>query len=119
LKREDGPELFAAQWLVLTIATILLDPNFFLQDMVILVPAAIAFICDAPVEHRRRTFVFGGVLWLLFGLGLVPSGAFRVNVASLAMAAWLFVLVWSYRSANSRQRADAESVDGRQLSQAA
>jgi hypothetical protein len=72
---------FAAQWMLLTLATVLVDPHLYLQDTVLIAPAA------AACPHRRpviaATLVAG---WSMLALGIYPNEHLHVNAFGLYMA---------------------------------
>lgn len=63
---------FAAQWLWLTLATLLADPHLYIQDTVVAVPAVVAFLARSG-RHGQRIAAAGLVVgWLvLLGYGIV------------------------------------------------
>jgi hypothetical protein len=77
---------FAVQWMLLTLATVLVDPHLYLQDTVLVVPAAAALL-TAACPHRRP--VVGAALlagWAMLGLGIYPNEHLHVNAFGLYMA---------------------------------
>lgn len=67
-----GSMRFAAQWLVLTLATLLADPHLYLQDTVVVVPAVVAFLAKSHQPRRRVTAAGLLIGWLVFlGYGIV------------------------------------------------
>ena len=64
---------FPRKWLLLTAATALSDPSWFLPGTVILVPAAVGYLA---ADRWRRSAMAVAVLttgWLLLNLGLFPN----------------------------------------------
>lgn len=84
---------FPAQWLALTLATLLWDSHLYLQDLIVIAPAAVAAFASST--GWRRSTAGGGLLfgWMILGLGSVPSAIWGVNVFSLYMAGWLLALI--------------------------
>jgi uncharacterized membrane protein len=85
---------FPNRWLALTLATLLADPNLFLQDMIIVIPPACALF--AASEGRVRTAVGGalGLGWMLSAFGLDPGSLWHFNVLTTELAACLALLIW-------------------------
>jgi hypothetical protein len=90
---EARPNGFARSWLLLTIATILVDPHFYLQDTVLLGPPAIALM--AGVRPHVRSPLAWALLagWGLLALGTFPNQHLHVNAFALYMAAAAVALV--------------------------
>lgn len=84
---------FRRQWLLLTLATVLLDPHLYLQDTVLVVPAATLLLASA-CPHRRPMLavpMLGG--WAVLGLGIYPNEHLRINAFGLYLALTFFALV--------------------------
>ncbi|MDP9239005.1 MAG: DUF2029 domain-containing protein [Chloroflexota bacterium] len=78
---------FATQWLLLTLATVLVDPHLYLQDTVLVAPAAAALLA-ATCTHRRAAM--GAAMlagWAVLGLGIYPNEHLHVNLFGLYLAA--------------------------------
>jgi hypothetical protein len=89
-------DAFPVQWLVLTLATVLWDAHFYLQDVIIVAPAAVAVLASASGWRRALTAaaMFSG--WVILGWGSNPSEDWGVNVFSIYMAACLAgIVVWT------------------------
>jgi hypothetical protein len=86
-------EIFPGQWLALTIATLLLDPHLYSQDMVILIPLVLVWAVGPtglePATAKR--LVVGA--WLVVQLQpYIPE--FHVNAVGIAMLIALMTLAW-------------------------
>jgi hypothetical protein len=88
----EGATRFAGQWLLLTLATLLSDPHLYLQDLVLVVPALLAWICG--VGDSRRSVALAGAAGaaVVLELGLYPSQHLHTDLATLtmglALSAW-------------------------------
>ena len=103
-------ERYARQWLLLTLATVLVDPHLYLQDTILVAPAAVAVLGAAPPAHRARVsaVMLGG--WALLALGIYPNEHLHVDAFALYMAAaGVAVLAWEMR----HRQADAPAWDAR------
>ena len=77
---------FVVQWMLLTLATVLVDPHLYLQDTVLVVPAAAALLA-AACPHRRPAIgaaLLGG--WAMLALGIYPNEHLHVNAFGLYVA---------------------------------
>jgi hypothetical protein len=88
---EAGSHSFTDHWLLITIATVLVDPNFFIQDMFLLYPAVVAFIAVSP-QQRSRFLPYVVVGWILLGLGIRPGDEWGINLFSVYLASCFFAL---------------------------
>jgi hypothetical protein len=99
--REDAPprsERFALQWMLLTLATVLVDPHLYLQDTALVAPAAVAVLGVTRAERRPRVLavILGG--WALLALGIIPNERLHIDAFALYMAACGgALLVWERR----------------------
>ncbi len=84
---------FAVQWALLTVATLLVDPHLYLQDTIILAPAAAALLAVAPAAARGRVAVALLAGWALLGLGVFPNEHLGINAFGLYLAAGALALV--------------------------
>jgi len=84
---------FPRQWLLLTLATVLVDPNFFLQDIVIVAPAAFALLSQTEGRGRAAMGAAVAVGWVLFGLGFQPTLRWHINLVAIYMVAGFAALV--------------------------
>jgi cytochrome c oxidase subunit IV len=108
-------ERYALQWLLLTLATVLVDPHLYLQDTVLVAPAAAAVLGATRPERRARVLaiMLGG--WALLALGIYPNEHLHVDAFALYMAAaGVAVLAWERR----RRQADAPAWDARRAASA-
>jgi len=89
----------ARDWLVVTLGTVLVDPNFFIQDTLILASAALGFA--AAAQGLQRPVALGAIAlgWVILAFGLYPGGALGLNVFSLYVATILALLVLRRRAA--------------------
>lgn len=106
--RTDGG-LFPVQWLALSLATMLWDAHFYLQDTIILAAPAVAVVASA--SEWRRTVAGVGVFlgWVILGYGSTPSAEWGFNLFSGYAAAWLVAITcWQ---AGARIRAQREATE--------
>lgn len=89
---ESHAPKFAYQWLILTLATVLADPNFFLQDIVIVVPAVCVVFGQTRGSARPAMALVVIVGWVLLGLGVDPGVRWHVNLVSISMVAGVVAL---------------------------
>lgn len=89
----DGDQ-FPRKWLALTLATVLVDPNLFLQDTVIIVPAVYAAIGTS--SGRTQRILTGALVlgWIAAGFGLSPGSKWHFNLLSTELIVGLIALVW-------------------------
>jgi hypothetical protein len=81
--RSDG---FVLQWVLLTFATVLVDPHLYLQDTVLVVPAAAALL--AVTGARRRPLAAAMLAgWALLALGVYPNEHLHVDAFGLYLLA--------------------------------
>ena len=94
-----GTRRFPVQWLALTLATVLADPHLYLQDTVLLVPAAAAV--TAVMRGRQRLAAGVSLLfaWTVLRLALYPNQHLHVDLFALSMAATLGALVLAQMAA--------------------
>ncbi len=78
---------FIVQWALLTVATLLVDPHLYLQDTIILAPAAAALLALTPEAARGRVAVAMLAGWALLGFGVFPNEHLGVNAFGLYLAA--------------------------------
>ena len=78
---------FAGQWLLLTIATMLVDPHFYLQDTILIALPAAALLCGAPAEHRPRIAVAIAAGWAMLALGTFPNEHLHVDLFAIYLIA--------------------------------
>ena len=101
---------FAAQWLLLTIATVLVDPHLYLQDTVLVAPAAAALLA-ATCAHRRAAV--GAVVlagWAALGLGIYPNEHLHVNAFGIYLVAVLIAVALPSMRHASPARAACSSL---------
>ena len=89
----SGARSFTSQWMALTLATVLIDPHFYIQDVALVIPAGIALACEQ--EDLGRTIGAAALCagWAVLALGLVPMREWRLNVFTVCMALGLIALV--------------------------
>jgi hypothetical protein len=75
-----GTDDLAAPWLVATIATLLMDPHLYFQDLAMLAPAAAIYLAHAPAEQRLRTSMAVAAGWCVLALGFMPNTQWGVNL---------------------------------------
>jgi hypothetical protein len=103
--RSDG---FVPQWMLLTLATVLVDPHLYLQDTVLVVPAAAALL--AVTGARRRPLAAVMLLgWLLLAFGVYPNEHLHRRSRCYLLAAG-GALVVARRCSSSRRRRCAAGV---------
>lgn len=90
---------FELQWLTLTIATILVDPHFYLQDTIMLALPAFAFLNAVERDQRRRIVLVMVLGWMLLALGTFPNEHLRVNLVGLYLLGCFAFLLWWPRMA--------------------
>jgi hypothetical protein len=86
---------FPAQWLALTLATVLWDAHFYLQDLVIVAPPAIAAFAAASGWRRSTACAALIAGWIILGLGSVPAAQWGINLFSAYMVLCLAAIVAS------------------------
>jgi hypothetical protein len=86
-------ERFPMQWLLLLCATMLTDMHFYLQDVVILVPAAFAVHASLRGWQRDVSGVALTFGWLILGLGSTPNVNWHLNFFATYVVAWGCVLI--------------------------
>lgn len=80
---------FAMQWMLLTLATLLLDPHLYLQDTILVAPAAVAMLASARPEQRATIGAVIAAGWGVLALGIYPNEHLNTNAFGLFMAAAL------------------------------
>jgi hypothetical protein len=84
---------FGSRWFALALATVLADPHLYLQDTIVVAPAAIAWMCTRPAGMRAGaalTLVLG---MFILGLGGGPNLHWHANLFVAWMGAVLATLV--------------------------
>jgi cytochrome c oxidase subunit IV len=85
---------FAPQWLLLTVATILVDPHLYLQDTILVALPAAALLCSAPAGQRQCIAVAIAAGWATLALGTFPNEHLHVDLFGIYLvAAGVAVLV--------------------------
>lgn len=84
----------ARHWALPTVAPVLADPNLFLQDLVLLLPAGWWLIASARGRERQLAQHFACALWIACAAGLLWN-ALHVNVVALLLVA---ALAWLARA---------------------
>ncbi len=105
-----GTDDLAAPWLVATIATLLIDPHLYIQDLAMLAPPACVYL--ATVKNRERTgaAVAIAVGWCLLTLGLTPNVQWHVNVFTPFLALAFGTLALRVHRQRHSQKAAARPV---------
>lgn len=87
------PASFTKQWVVLTLATVLVDTHFYIQDITLVIPPAIALCCY--LQGARRTVAIASLAlgWSILALGLIPMREWRINLFSVCMALGILAFV--------------------------
>jgi hypothetical protein len=85
---------FAFQWAALTVATVLVDPHLYLQDTIIVAPAAAALIAAAPSGSSTRIAAVSFAGWVLLAFGIFPNGHLGVNAFGIYLAVVLALLAF-------------------------
>jgi hypothetical protein len=90
------PGRFELHWLILTVATILVDPHFYLQDTILLALPAFAFLNAVDARaHRPLLFVMMAG-WALLALGTFPNQYLHINLVGLyLLGCFAFLLSWN------------------------
>jgi glycosyl transferase family 87 len=93
-----GPgRLFGERWLVLTLATMLIDQHFYFQDTVLLVPGIVAVLAYGRPGERLWLAAVAAVAWLVASLATYPNETWHIDLfATLAVLA-LIALVSRHR----------------------
>jgi hypothetical protein len=90
---EPRSALFPAQWLALSLATVLWDAHFYMQDLVILALPAVAVLASATGWRQAMTAAALVLGWMIVGLGSTPSQSWGINLAAIYMALCLTTMV--------------------------
>lgn len=91
-------ERFALQWLLLTLATILVDPHLYLQDTILIALPAAALLCSSPAGQRYRIALAIAGGWAALAFGTFPNEHLGIDVFGLyAVAAAGALLVMNSR----------------------
>jgi hypothetical protein len=85
---------FAGSWLALILATVLADPHLYLQDTVLVVPAAVAWLATTGPDGRGAKGISLLCGWVVLGLGSQPNIAWHTNIFGLVMVCGLAALVF-------------------------
>ena len=108
---------FRIEWLAVSLAAVLSDPHLYLQDTVIVVPAALALL---PALHGAARNQFALVLafgWGIQRLALYPNDHLHVDLFALLLTAMLFVLLAKAWHAPRWKRAERPERLGRRAEQ--
>ncbi len=120
-RRDDGA--FAACWLALVLATVLADAHLYLQDTILVAPAAVAFAAAQEGGRRHAAGLALAAGWAILGLGSVPNLQWHINLFALYMAALLLAIavwhVWQERTLRRVGASDAPAPAGPSLQRAA
>ncbi len=100
---------FAAQWLLVTVATILVDPHFYLQDAAIFMAPACFYVLSERGRGRARALAGLLVGWWIMALGVIPNLTWHVALLPVYLAGvGVFLIVELERS---RRSADVSKRD--------
>lgn len=77
---------FTAQWMLLTLATVLVDPHFYIQDISLVFPVGIAVAVERKDLARSVAMATLGLGWAVLALGLIPMRDWHLNVFGVVMA---------------------------------
>jgi hypothetical protein len=84
---------FPLQWFALTLATVLSDVHLYLQDLLLLVPAAVALLATSSGWRRYATGAAITLGWVILGLGNSPTLRWEINLFALYIAVCLVALI--------------------------
>jgi hypothetical protein len=110
---------FAAQWFVLVAATVLWDLHLYLQDVIILVPAAVAVLAGTRGRSRAAAGAAMAIGWVILSWGSRPSMHWHVNVFGLYLAAVFAALVLAHTRASAAVAVGAVEEEDASLAKAA
>lgn len=103
---------FPLQWLALTLATVLWDAHIYMQDLIIVAPAAVAVLATATEWRRTLTGAAIFVGWFIIGYGSTPSAQWGFNLFSAYVAACLAAIVaWEVGAAIRTRTTTTASID--------
>ena len=89
-------ERFPMQWVILTVCTVLIDPHLYLQDTVLMAPAAAMLLGAGPLGARKPVVAALCLGWALLALGVYPNEHLHIDAFALylvAVAATLALLL--------------------------
>jgi hypothetical protein len=111
-RADDGQ--FSSRWFALILATLLADPHLYLQDTILVVPAAIAWVSSERAAGRAGEFFVVLLGWTILGLGTSPNLNWHVNLFATLMALVTAMLVargmWHSRTAGDSERTARDAV---------
>ena len=84
---------FPRQWMMLTLATVLVDPHFYLQDTPMVVAAGIAVAVSVDEHLRPITSAALAMGWIVLSLGLIPMRDWNVNMFTVCMVLGVVALL--------------------------
>lgn len=91
---------FAGQWLLLTLATLLADPHLYLQDTLVIVPAAVAYLASSSGVRRDLTWLALATGAVVLRAGIYPNQHLHFNpfacLMALALLSWPVSRVWRW-----------------------
>lgn len=91
---QPGSRRFAAQWMALTVATVMIDPQLHLQDTVLLALPAAALYAKSVRYDRALLGGLIAIAWLLIAFGPLPNERLHVDAfAIFVLAATTAVIV--------------------------
>lgn len=105
----DDERRFTAQWMLLTLATVLVDPHFYIQDISLVMPVGIALALERDGIARSIGTATLGLAWAVLALGLIPMRDWHLNVFGLGMALGLVAL--TVEAARGRARGSVAAAE--------
>ena len=104
---------FPVLWLLLTIATVLIDLHFYLQDVIIVVPAAVAVVA---AQREGTRWIAGSAMvagWLILAYGSTAAGYDSVNFFTALLVVCMLALCAREVADHIRARTSARPDAGR------
>lgn len=102
------PQTGPMRWMLITLATVLVSPHFYIQDVAMVMPIGLAVVCAFEGRERLIGGAALGVGWAVLGLGLIPPREWGVNVFSIAMACGLMAIAGQLIASRRMARAEVE-----------
>jgi hypothetical protein len=105
------------------LATVLADAHLYLQDTILVAPAAVAFAAAQEGGRRHAAGLALAAGWAILGLGSVPNLQWHINLFALYMAALLLAIavwhVWQERTSRRAGVSDTPAPADASLQRAA
>lgn len=98
---------FRVEWLAISLAAVLCDPHLYLQDTIIVVPAAVALLAALPVRARNRFVIVLAIGWAIQRVALYPNQHLHLDLFALFLTAMLVVLLVQTSRARLGRRSEA------------